>query len=1096
MAGIKAWFLGFLLDKLLRMMKHFGVPLMILFLLSGCTSVELPADVQKAYNGLPKHIDYNQHVKPILSDRCFACHGPDKGKMEASLRLDLAENAYAELPETPGKKAIVPGNPRKSELVQRILSNDPEYIMPAPKSHLSLSAMEKATLVKWVEQGAEFKKHWAFIKPEKSAPPAVKGKEVVINPIDNFIVSRLEKENLSLSPLADKEVLLRRLSLDVTGLPPTPEEIERFLNDPSPGAYEKQVDRLLASPHYGEKMAVDWLDVARFADSHGYTVDRIRDMSPWRDWVINAFNKNLHYNDFIKWQLAGDLLPNSSKEQLIATAFNRNHQQNMEGGIVEEEFRVEYVTDRANTTGEAFMALTVGCAKCHDHKFDPISQKEYYSLTSYFNNVKEAGQISWDNAMPVPTMLLPGKEKQALIDYIKNTEKQKQLELQSLQQEENKNFEKWLANEGYRILNKTSMPRGLVAEYSLNNNTRNKIGGATAEMVREGGVIEKPVYVQDDNRAVMQFEGDTWLDTRTVGKFGRYDPFAVNLWVSVPKDLTEGVILHQGVSGLLYNFRGFHLYVKNKKLELLMAHTAPYNAIIKYTTNDLPRDKWVQLTLNYDGSGKAAGYTIFINGNEMATITDQDNLYKDILYTRFPGIELGAKFQQPAIQFGAWERGKGLAKGKMKDIKVFNRKLTALDIKLLNKDSACSTIASKSPQQLSADEKKYLREYYLAVISSPFKSIINEITAVKKKFSGALDSIPELMIMQEMPKPRKAYVLDRGQYDVHKEEVSPGIIEALLPMPANYPKNRLGLAQWLIHPDHPLTARVTVNRYWQMLFGKGLVKSSQDFVNQGDMPSHPELLDWLAVSFMESGWDVKALVKLMLMSATYRQQSTNGDKLLAVDPENILLSRGPSERLTAEMLRDQVLAASGLLNKTIGGRSVYPYQPEGLWKINGATYVQDTGSNLYRRSLYTVWKRSVPNPTQATFDVGIRTSCLVNRQRTNTPLQALVTLNDPTFVEAAKVMGAQMAADPDNKQAITTAFVKLTGRKPNNKELDILFDLESTSLKKFTAFPAKAKGWLNAGACQINNAIAAPLVAANAVVASAIINSDAVITKR
>jgi hypothetical protein len=399
-----------------------------LFFFISC-SPSLPDDVATAYKTLPDDIDFNRHVKPILSDRCFSCHGPDKAKLEAGLRLDIKEIAFAELSETPGKKAIVPGSLRKSELFHRIISTDPEYMMPALKSNLKLTAYEKAILIKWIEQGAEYKAHWAFIKPAKQAVPQVAQKAWVKNPIDNFILQRLEKEKLAPSPEADKEMLLRRLSLDLTGMPPTIAEMDAFLKDPSGNAYEKQVDRLLASPHYGEKMAVDWLDVARFADSHGYTVDRLRDMSPWRDWVINAFNKNLSYKDFIIWQLAGDLLPHPTKEQLIATAFNRNHQQNMEGGIIEEEFRVEYVSDRVNTTSTAFMALTAGCAKCHDHKFDPLTQKEYYQLFSFFNNVKEAGQISWDNAMPVPTMLLTDNNKDKLISYIKSVELQKQKEL-------------------------------------------------------------------------------------------------------------------------------------------------------------------------------------------------------------------------------------------------------------------------------------------------------------------------------------------------------------------------------------------------------------------------------------------------------------------------------------------------------------------------------------------------------------------------------------------------------------------------------------------------------------------------------------------
>ena len=524
---------------------------------------------------------------------------------------------------------------------------------------------------------------------------------------------------------------------------------------------------------------------------------------------------------------------------------------------------------------------------------------------------------------------------------LKNTEKQKQAELQSLLPDENKKFEQWVADEGYKTLNKGTLPQGIIAAYSLDKNTRNKIGGAEAVMFSEGGIKEQPVYVQDGTSWAMQFEGDTWIDTKNVGRFGRYDPFAVSVWVNIPKDLKEGVLFHQGLSGLLYNFRGFHLNIKDNKLELMMAHAAPYNAITKYSADGIPRDKWIELTVNYDGLGKAAGYDVYLNGKKASMVTDQDNLYKDILFSHAPGIALGKKFEQPGLQFGGWGRGKGFANGKMKDIKVFNRSLTALEIMQLYNPHAFANIAGKSPQQLSAGDKNYLREYYLAINAVEHKKIVAEITTLKKKYSGAIDSIPELMIMQEMPEPRKAYVLDRGQYDVHKEEVTPGVIKALLPMPRDYPRNRLGLSMWLLHVRPPAYSKSGCKPLLADAFWNGLVKSSQDFGNQGNMPSHPELLDWLAVSFRESGWDVKALMKLMLMSAAYRQQSVATEKLLAADPENILLSRGPSQRLTAEMLRDQALFASGLLNDTIGGPSVYPYQPKGLWQINNATYVQD-----------------------------------------------------------------------------------------------------------------------------------------------------------
>jgi cytochrome c553 len=559
--------------------------LVVILLVFVACSPSLPADVDAAYKTLPEVIDFSMHVKPILSDRCFSCHGPDGEKLSAGLRLDIAGAAYAELPESPGKKAIVPGSLRKSEMFRRIISTDPEYMMPEPTSHLKLTAYEKALLIKWIEQGAEYKPHWAFVKPAKPALPEVAQKAWIKNGIDHFVLHRLEKEKLSQSPEADKETLLRRVSLDLTGLPPTLQEVDAFVNDNSPNAYEKQVDRLLASPHYGEKMGVDWLDVARYADSHGYTVDRLRDMSPWRDWVIDAFNKNLSYKDFIIWQLAGDLLPNPTKEQLIATAFNRNHQQNMEGGIVEEEFRVEYVSDRVNTTSTAFMALTAGCAKCHDHKFDPLSQKEYYQMFSFFNNVKEAGQISWDDAMPVPTMLITDGEKEKILSFLRSTEQQKNKELDAIVAAEEPAFAKWLQSGTYRNAYKNKFPHSLIGHFPLNDALlKNTVAPfARASMKREGGTKESPFIVNVDKGKALQFDGDTWLDLVNIGKFSRSDAFSVGLWVTIPKEVKSGVIFHQGTAGLLYNFRGFHLALENNRLQLVMAHTAPYNAIIEYS---------------------------------------------------------------------------------------------------------------------------------------------------------------------------------------------------------------------------------------------------------------------------------------------------------------------------------------------------------------------------------------------------------------------------------------------------------------------------------------------------------------------------------
>lgn len=1043
---------------------------------------DLPEEVSMAYKELPDELDYNLHVKPILSDKCFACHGPDKAKQKAGLRLDFAEFAYANLAENPGKVAIDPGSLKNSEVFQRILSKDADYVMPTPDSHLKLSAKEKAILVKWIEDGAEYQEHWAFIKPEKKNLPDVENEEWVKNPIDNFILAKLEEEKLQPSKEVDKELLLRRVSLDLTGLPPTLQEIDAFLKDNSANAYEKQVDRLLASPHYGEKMAVDWLDLARFADSHGYTVDRLRDMSPYRDWVINAFNKNMSYEAFVHQQLAGDIMPKPDRDMIIATAFNRNHQQNLEGGIIEEEFQTEYVVDRTNTFGDAFLGLSVSCAKCHDHKFDPISQKNYYELFSFFNNVKEAGQISWDGALPTPTLLLPTKEQEKVIDFINNRIKKQEGEVLQAISTSKTDFENWLKTAPLKKLSQEKIPQAnLLAQYTFDDGTlKNTLNRKqTGVMKRESGSDgDKPVFEKRDKGKSMLMDGDNYLDLNGMGVFRKSEPFTIGLWVYVPKDLKEGVIIHKSQAERLYNFRGFHLYLKNDRLELNMAHTAPSNAITRISKQPVPRETWIQLTMTYDGSSRASGFRLYQNGRELLMETTMDQLTKEILLN---------SSTQPGLQIGAWWRGYGFTQGKVDDIVVYDRVLTPFELKLL---------AGKTKWENVSDTGPELKEFYLSAISPNVIKAQSDLKLTRTALSDSMEKIKEIMVMQEMPKRKKAYILKRGNYDAPGDEVFPNTPEFILKFPENLPKNRYGLAQWLTHEDNPLTARVAVNRFWQNFFGVGLVKTTEDFGNQGEMPSHPQLLDWLAVNFRESGWDIRKLNKLIVMSATYQQDSKSTKEQREKDPENRLLAHGPALRMTAEMLRDNALIASGLINKKIGGPSIKPYQPEGLWQINSANYKADSGETVYRRSLYIVAKRAVPNPTLATFDATSRSFCVVRRQNTNTPLQALVTLNDPTYVEAAKVIGAQMCKTANKQEAIIQAYRKLTGRKPSAKEVNLLLQLQQAELAKFKNSPEKAKGWLSSGQYQVSKDLDEALVAANAVVASTILNSDATLTKR
>lgn len=1054
-------------------------------------SPELPEDVEVAMQELPDKLDYNQHVKPVLSDKCFACHGPDKAKQKGGLRLDMAESAFHKVSKNSRRVAIDPGDLADSEFFHRIMSPDPDYIMPTPASHLTLSVREKAILIKWIDEGAEYKPHWAFVKPETPEIPGTQHDNLAINPIDHFVFKKLEEEKLQPSAHAEKEVLLRRVSLDLTGLPPTVAETDAFLKDNSAHAYEKQVDRLLASPHYGEKMAVDWLDLARFADSHGYTVDRLRDMSPYRDWVINAFNKNMHYDQFIHWQLAGDLIPNPTKEMRIATAFNRNHQQNMEGGIIEEEFQTEYVVDRTNTFGDAFLGLSIGCAKCHDHKYDPISQKNYYELFSFFNNVKEAGQISWDDALPTPTMLLPTAAQEQTLRFIQSRIKTEEQQLVASQRNAEAGFRRWIDTGGHRNLAKEQLPKaGLQAHYTFENSSLRNAANA-----KESGVMKReagspggdPAFAARSDGKALRLDGDVYLDLGQNGVFRKSEPFSLGIWVNIPKELKEGVILHKSQAERLYNFRGYHLYLKNDHLELNMAHTAPSDALTRISKEPVPKDQWVQLTVTYDGSAKAAGFRLYVNGREAAMETTMDQLTKDILFK---------SAVQPGLQIGAWWRGFGLKNAQVDDITVYNRELTPHETGMLARRSAWSAIASKNAVALSITELAALKSYYISAVDSATAKARLALRNARMQLSDSTEHIRELMVMQEMPKPKQAHILLRGNYDASGEKVFPSTPASILEYPKNLPKNRYGLAKWLTHADNPLTARVAVNRYWQNFFGTGLVKTTEDFGNQGELPTHPELLDWLAVTFRDSGWDIKKLNKLIVMSATYRQDSRASRDIRERDPENRLYARGPASRMSAEMIRDNALAASGLINTKIGGESVKPYQPEGLWSINNTTYTPDSGNAVYRRSLYVIVKRSVPNPTLATFDATSRSFCVVRRQKTNTPLQALVTLNDPTFVEAMRVLGEQMTRIPDARQSITAAYRKLTGRKPAQKEVNLLLTLRKIEEDKFRKDPKKMAGWLHAGQHVTDKTLDPALLAANSVVASTILNSDACLTKR
>jgi hypothetical protein len=1045
----------------------------------------------------PERVDFNLHIKPVLSDRCFKCHGPDANKRKADLALHVRDGFFTPPGGKEGRAPVVPFKPERSELYRRISSGDPEYRMPPPESHLQLSDDEIRLIERWIEEGAGWKPHWAFIPPQKPALPEIQS-DWPANPIVRFVLRQLQKKGLRPSPAADRETLIRRVTFDLTGLPPGLEEIGQFLSDSSAGAYETLVDRLLASPAYGERMATEWLDVARYADTYGYQADNYRPMWYWRDWVISAFNRNLLFDAFITWQIAGDLLPGATRVQILATGFNRNHQQNAEGGIVNEEFRVEYAADRTNTLGKALLGITLECARCHDHKYDPISQKEYYQLFSFFNNVDEAGQITWSMFdIPSPTLLLTTPEDGKILQQLDEEISQKTESISRLRESEQAHFHQWLAGTEVKA---DAQPRGLIAHFPLDDFTdlKNRLNpeqsGEIADAVTLKRASADPEVVNGKVNKALKLNGDDLLNFPEVGEFLRANPFSIALWVYIPGDLKKGVVFHSNRGGIIYAFKGYQLSVEGDRFDIRLAHTFPYNSIHLESSQPVPRDKWVHLLLTYDGSSKASGVTLYKYGEKQPLRILRDNLYKEIAFVHEE--ERGIKNN---LRVGGRWRSKGLTGGMVDELLVFDRELTALEASQIA-GNPLQEMPGKRPDNLNPEERQLLFDYYLANHSDRYQQLLKELGQLRLRRNACVEEIEEAMVMAEMPVPREAYVLKRGVYDEYGEPVSPGAPEHILPFPQDLPENRLGLARWLIHPQNPLTARVVVNRYWQQYFGRGLVLTSEDFGNQGDLPSHPELLDWLAVHFMESGWDVKAMQKTIVMSATYRQSSRADSALLEMDPENILLARGPKKRLSAEMLRDQALAASGLLVRKIGGPSVKPYQPDGLWSFGQGhnKYEPDKGDNLYRRSLYTFWKRTVPPPTMNMFDAPERSYCVVRREQTTTPLQMLALMNDPQFLEASRVLAekALLSERHSDVERITRMFRQLTSRQPTAQELDLLVRLLADQKDIFRDGAEKANGLLQQGEYALNPSLRKDELAAYTVIASTIMNFDASVVLR
>lgn len=1074
-----------------------------ILLLSSCSS-EYPVKEEIAAQ-LPEKVDFNYHIRPILSDRCYKCHGPDANQREAELRLDDPLQAHAAREGDDGKR-IYPlrgGNLSKSEAFQRIISNDPDEMMPPPESNLFLSELDKAMIARWIEQGAEYKEHWSFVAPEKEKSPRVKEKNWAKQPFDKFIQQKVEKAGIPLASEAPKEALLRRISLDLTGLPPSPAEIDAFLANESPNAYEQEIDRLMASPHFGERLGVEWLDVARYADTHGYQDDGMRNTWPWRDWVIRKFNENMPYDQFLVEQLAGDLLPNPTRDQLLATCFNRNHPQSQEGGVVDEEYRVEYVVDRTNTFGKALMGLTVECAQCHDHKYDPISQEEYYSLYAYFNNNNDAGIVPY-NGEAAPTVMLPTPKEEAKLDSIRQAMEPYQEGIVSEKYKED--LGKWLEQKQPKI--KTSY--GLVADFSFetapkvpnsiinldNRKNRRKSKGTTTAYVNKtkrkadaavfGDSDQKPLLVEGKEGKGVQFIGDAGIRFNRDLDFDRHQPFSVSIWVKPLKAGEKGPIFNN-TNGDFEGYRGWICKLnEDGTLSFQLNHVWPDNCIDYVTLDTLEVNKWTHIAMSYDGGSYAKGLRFYINGKTPKHKLLKDNLNKSLLH----GVK-GSNWSNFPFILGK-EKERSIENIVMDELRVFDRELSEIEVlKLYN-----------PALEITPSQEQWLEYYVLSGQNKNFNKNLKDLTNLRKIENLVATDVLEVMIMHDRDEVRPTFILDRGMYDAPTEEVEAATPAVLPRMPEDYPQNRLGLAQWLVSGDHPLTARVAVNRFWYMLFGRGLVATQGDFGSQGNLPTHPELLDWLAADFVENGWDIKAFFKQIMMSSTYRQSSIASDEARGSDPNNKLYSHFPAHRLSAELIRDHALASSGLLSDSIGGPSSYPYQPDGIWAAlatrNATKYEQGEGEDLYRRSMYTVWKRSSPPPSMMNFDAPDRYYCVVSRQKTATPLQSLVLMNDPQFIEASKMMASRAVKEggADVEDRIDFMYKCLIGRGAKEQEKSIMQELYQEELTAFQEDEKRAESLLGIGEADVDPELDTLELAAHTILASTIMNFDEFVMKR
>jgi len=1038
-----------------------------------------------------EEVRFDRQIRPILSANCFNCHGPDAQSREANLRLDTRDGMFADLGLY---QIVVPHKPEESELYLRIAESDPDLRMPPADSEHQLTVDEIALIKTWIEQGADWSDHWAFVTPERPAIPDIKEFNGARNPIDHFIRAQLESQGLHPSEPADRRTLLRRVTFDLTGLPATAAEAEAFESDNSPDAYEKVVDRLFASPHYGEHMARYWLDVARYADTHGLHYDNYREIWPYRDWVIRAFNVNLTYDQFLREQLAGDLLPDATLEQQIATGFNRCHVTTNEGGSITEEVVMRNVVDRVSTFGTAMLGMTLGCASCHDHKFDPISQKEFYQLYAFFNSL-DGPELDGNTKRPAPVVAVPSEEQfqqlTGLHTEMAELDRQRAERISKCALEPREWLESWQEH-GKQASSKESIhvSTGLAGHFPMHLGDSETLENL-ADPSQPASLVGTPRPVEGILGRAIEITDGSFVELKGIGDFKLKDSFSLGTWLRVPSDSTGVVLAKVDVQNLE---RGYQLRVERGHIVVQLANRWPGYAIqVKTKQAVLTGDTWHHVAATYDGSKFAQGVTIYVDGQSQEAEIKSDSLHNEGKIETSKSLLVGRCDNEPSYS--------GAMFG---EVRVYTRCLVDSEVRAVYRESQILPLLTETPAALDRRQMELLSELVTIRTDPIYRELTEAREELRQQYEDLLLNVPTTPVFQETSEPIEAHVLIRGQYDDLGETVARDTPVALLPMGASVPRNRLGLAEWLLMDEHPLTSRVAVNRIWQQFFGRGIVETTEDFGVQGAVPSHPELLDWLAVDFRESGWDVKALVKQIVTSATYQQSSHHKPELLRIDTENRLLARGPRFRLDAEMLRDQALAVSGLLHKEIGGPSVKPPQPDGLWRAVGLKssdtleFVADEGpEKIYRRSMYTFWKRTSPPPQMNVLDAPNRESCVVRRERTNTPLQSLMLMNEPQFVEAARHFAARLLKDTtlDDEQRVEWAFKQLTLRSPSDEEVQELRGALRDFHDEFSADPAAASQLVAVGETPADGSLNEVDLAAWAMVANLLLNLDEVLTK-